>query len=327
MVTRSQKIRLGIFLAVSFVVLLAIIAIILAPRFLEVRDTYYVGFTDVSVTGLQEGSSVKYHGLTVGYISDIMIDPENLRRVILKLSLEHGIPIREDTEAVMSILGLTGLKMIELSGGSNEAKPLSPGSTIRAGRSLTDNITGKAEVISEKAEIVLNNLADLTGEGNQKRLLRFVDQFGSASQELSALIAKNKSSLQGIFDNGSEAARDFPEVLRSVRNTLERVEQLVQSDTLKKTMANLSQISESLKKAELVRTIQEANEALTHMNNLLQNADLTFTKGFSDLAYSIESLRESVDYINQFARMISEDPSVLMRGTEPRGVPDFKLEK
>jgi len=327
MVTRSQKIRLGTFFLVSAIVLLAIIAVIVAPRFLEVRDIYYVGFTNVSVTGLQEGGAVKYHGMTVGFISDIAIDPENVQRVILTLSLEHDVPIRKDTEAVMTFFGLTGLRLIELQGGSNEAESLEPGSNIRAGRSITDNITGKAEVIGEKAELVLNNMAELTSKENRQRLLDLAENFTNAAQELSGLLIENKGSISDMFKNGGNVVKDFQDVLSSTKSTMQWVAGLVESDTLQRVVTNMSEISESLKKAEFVRTIQEANEALDHMNNMLRNAEVTFSKGFSDLAYSIESLRESVDYINQFARMISEDPSVIMRGTEPRGIPDFLLEK
>jgi phospholipid/cholesterol/gamma-HCH transport system substrate-binding protein len=301
--------------------------VIVAPRFLEVRDVYYVGFTNVSVTGLQEGGAVKYHGLTVGYIKDISIDPENIQRVILTLSLDHGVPIREDTEAVMTFFGLTGLRLIELKGGSNEAKPLKSGGTIHAGRSITDNITGKAEVIGEKAELVLNNLAELTSHENQKTLVSLAENFTKAARDLSDVLTSNKGSINEMFENGGDVFRDLRDVLTSTKSAMQWIASLVESDTLQRVVNNMSEISESLRKAEFVRTIQEANEALDHMNNMLRNAEVTFSKGFSDLAYSIESLRESVDYINQFARMISEDPSVLMRGTEPRGVPDFQLEK
>ena len=38
-------------------------------------------------------------------------------------------------------------------------------------------------------------------------------------------------------------------------------------------------------------------------------------------------LKETTDYLNQFSRLISEDPSVLVRGAEPKGAPDFDLER
>jgi hypothetical protein len=63
------------------------------------------------------------------------------------------------------------------------------------------------------------------------------------------------------------------------------------------------------------------------MNGLLREVDVSFTKSRTDLMYTIESMRESIDYLNLFARTISEDPSVLVRGTKPENAPDFQLEK
>ena len=95
MVTRSQKIRLGIFVTISMLILLATLGIVTTRKFFEARDTYYVGYYDISVTGLQEGGSVKYQGINVGYVSRISIDPEDIRRVIVEVSLDKGTPIRK----------------------------------------------------------------------------------------------------------------------------------------------------------------------------------------------------------------------------------------
>ncbi|MFP4622443.1 MAG: ATP-binding cassette domain-containing protein [Bacteroidales bacterium] len=65
---------------------------------------------------------------------------------------------QKNAQAEITSVGLTGLKAIEIRGGSNEAENLKPGSYIQAGSSITREITGKAETIAQKAEKVLNNL-------------------------------------------------------------------------------------------------------------------------------------------------------------------------
>ena len=150
MITRSQKIRLGIFVAFSILAALITTVLIVAPKFMEQKDVYFIGYRDISVTGLQEGGPVKYHGLTVGNVEQISIDPEDVRRVIVEVTLDHGTPIKEDTYADITALGITGLMLIELRGGSNEAVTLKPGSFITAGKSFTEMITGQAEIYSRR---------------------------------------------------------------------------------------------------------------------------------------------------------------------------------
>lgn len=121
-----------------------------ARELFEKTDTYYVAFQDVSVSGMEVGSSVKYLGINVGTISDIEINPEDVTSILLELSLKSGTPIKEDSRAEIVSLGITGMKAIEIRGGSNEAKLLNPGSHIEPGESLTSKISGKADVIAEK---------------------------------------------------------------------------------------------------------------------------------------------------------------------------------
>ena len=69
------------------------------------------------------------------------------------------------------------------------------------------------------------------------------------------------------------------------------------------------------------------NTALEHTNNLLRDVEIIFSKSRTDLYFSIESMRESADYLAQFSRTISEDPSVLIRGARPQNAPDDLLER
>ena len=154
MKNQSRKIRLGIFIMVSSALLLFLIIFFTARELFEKTDTYYVAYQDKSVSGMEVGSPVKYLGINVGTISDIHIDPEDVTSVVVELSLDHGTPIKEDSQADIVSLGITGMKAIEIRGGSNETEVLKPGSYITPGSSLSSEISGKAEVIAEKVENV-----------------------------------------------------------------------------------------------------------------------------------------------------------------------------
>jgi ABC-type transporter Mla subunit MlaD len=72
--------------------------------------------------------------------------------------------------------------------------------------------------------------------------------------------------------------------------------------------------------------VNALNEALEHTNNVLADAEVIFSENRTDLSLSIESLRESAEHLARFSRLISEDPSVLLRGATPEHAPDDLLE-
>ena len=327
MISRSQKIRLGIFVIVAIFALLLTLILTIAPKFFEKRDTYFIGYRNVSVTGLQEGGPVKYHGLTVGYVKDIKIDPKDIRRVIVEISLDHDTPIKVDTYADITAMGITGLMLIELRSGSNESENLEIGGYIAPGRSFSELITGRAEIIAEKAEIMLNNINALTADDKQRKILVMMDNFSKAMDEVYRLLNSNNESLSRTLVKADTLAAEFLKLSQNANQTLGNLNGLLESDSVKTIVGNLAQITDAINEVEFANLVTEMNLALTHMNHVLKNVDSGLAQNRSDVITSIESMKESIEYLNEFSRMISEDPSVLVRGTKPANAPDFELEK
>lgn len=327
MVTRSQKIRLGIFVTFAVIALLTTLVIIIAPKILEERDVYKIGYRKVSLTGLTDGSAVKYQGLTVGFVSDISIDPVDIGRVIVDISLEKGTPIREDTEAEIAYLGITGLKLIELKSGTQDAKPLEPGSFITARLSVAEEITGKAEIIAEKTELMLNNLIAITSEENRDHLQNIAKNSANSLEQLNLILRKNDDAFNNTLSNVEQFSYHLEDLTISTKGILNKANEFAHSDTLKQVLSNMAALTDVLKEAEILRLFGEINITLEKINTMLMDVEATFSKSRTDLVFTIETLKESVEYLNQFSRMVSEDPSVVVRGTEPKDAPDFKLEK
>ncbi|MBN1480538.1 MCE family protein [candidate division KSB1 bacterium] len=327
MITRSQRIRLGIFVTLALGALVLSLIIIVAPKLLQDRDTYYIAYEDVSVTGLQEGSAVKYQGLQVGYVSDITIDPNNIRRVILQVSLDQGVPIKVDTRAEINFLGITGLKVIELRSGSNLAASLPPDSFIPSGRSLTEEITGKAEVLAEKAELVLNNLIKVTSDENAERVLTMIDTVAHSVELFNQFVKTNRIPFHQTLQNAEQFSGELDSLAFYVTSVLKSWDAFAKSDTLAQIVNNFAAVTDELKEAEVVRLFSEINQTLEQTNNMLKDVEISFAKSRTDLVYTIERLKETSDYLNQFSRLISEDPSIIVRGAEPKKAPDFDLER
>src|ERR1700692_1201086 len=71
-----------------------------------------------SVTGLGDGTLVRYNGIQVGRVSKVEFDPNNPKRVIVTLQINPELPIHSDSVASIASEGLTGGSYVEIDGGS-----------------------------------------------------------------------------------------------------------------------------------------------------------------------------------------------------------------
>ena len=139
MATKAQKVRLSIFLIISSSVLLLFFIVLAGNRLLKHMDIYYIIYEDISVTGLEPGAAVKFRGVQVGRVSGLAV--QDAASVRIEIEVERDTPIKKDTVAILTLVGITGLKFIELTGGSVGSEPLPVGSNITAGQSLFENIS------------------------------------------------------------------------------------------------------------------------------------------------------------------------------------------
>ena len=292
---------MGLFLIVSGGMLVILLIIITGTQLLEKRDYYTVRYRDTSVGGLEIGAQVKYRGVRVGRVEEIYIDPEEIEEIVVNLGLERGTPVKSDMQATIISLSLTGLKMIELEGGTSSASLLPPDSEIPAGESTFDMITGKAEAVSEKLELVLTNLVSLTGGENQQNMMTLISNTSDVLVEVHGILRDNRDPIKNTIANVEAAS--------------EGIRDLAMSEEIRRTFANLDTASTDIRDAQFGQAVVELRDGLQQIRTTFSHLDLTLLKGRHDLLTSLEILRESLDSFAEFSRMISEDPSLLLRGT------------
>ena len=111
---------------VGLFVLGGVLAIFIFTIWLTATDDskyqqYRIHFAE-SVSGLSNGSDVKFRGVKVGNVKSIIIDPKDSRLIEVDIQLLKSTPVKRDTKANLKLQGITGVVFIELSGG-NTAEP------------------------------------------------------------------------------------------------------------------------------------------------------------------------------------------------------------
>jgi len=191
----------------------------------------YLAVSDESVAGLSLSAPVKYNGVDVGKVREIRLDQDNPERVILLFAIERGTPIKEDTEAVLKIQGLTGIAYVELSGGARESPPLrasaqSPYPVIRTKPSLSARLENVLTTVLAKLDSTSASINALLGNENRAA-------FKSALADIAALsrtLAARKETLDaGIanaartFENGARVTAQIGPVIERMGPVIERM--------------------------------------------------------------------------------------------------------
>ncbi len=280
MATKSQKVKLGIFVTAFFVLFGGTLVVFAGMKVWEDKDEYKIYFSD-SVSGLELGAPVKLRGVRVGTVTDIAVDPDEIERVRVDVELRPETPMKVDSRATLQFQGITGLKFIEISDGTEDADPLPEGSVIPQGETALSRITGRADDISIKVEQVMNNLLDITREQNRRRIDSILNETDLALKNFNELseriVALSDGVLELINDNRGNIRRTLTSIegtSRSAEQTMQSVEGLVREvrSTMKgmqfeETMANLnetnSMVQERLLNVDFSGTLQRVTEKST----------------------------------------------------------------
>jgi ABC-type transporter Mla subunit MlaD len=290
MVSKSQKIRLGVFIIVALFFLFVLIGIIVGSKLFDKKDIYFIAYKDQSVSGMNVGSAVQYHGIRIGRIEDLNIDPDDVTTVIVEISVKAGTPIKTDVKAVMAAVGITGLKQIELVGGDPREKNLKPGSYIQPGESTLDMITDKAQDIATKVDEILRNIANIFDDRTQQNIQEAVANTNNSLKNLDLILDENREGLNESITNIARISSELANLLSTINNVTEQLD----LDQFNMTVSNI-------------------NTSVGDLTEAFNNINYTVLESQDDVIETIRLLKETMQNINEFSRMISENPSLLLK--------------
>ena len=320
MASRARKIRFGVFIFITTSLLVIMFALLVGKKLIEQRSHYYINYKGVSVSGLEIGSSVKYHGLTIGRVEDIIIDEDNINNIIVEIGVKKDIPIKEDVKAKLVSVGITGLKQIELTGGTSSADNVPPGGNIQPGQSYIENITGRAEVIANKTEYLINNLTNLTREANQERVTSLLLNLDTLTSNFNQILNTNKESINKTVANLELTSEKMVILTYTTIKTMASLNKFIESEEIANILKNTESFTDSLSSIRYAHFEQAGDSLLKNINNVINNLDrainnidLMVLQSRGDLVDAISTLEETSEILKEFARRIQEDPASLLR--------------
>ncbi|NCP40371.1 MAG: MCE family protein [Rhodoferax sp.] len=194
----------------SFVLLL--LTLLTATAVWLTRDTRamreYLLSGNVNVTGLQPQASVRYHGVPVGKVTAIGLDPDARAQVLVRIAVDDQAPITSSTFATLGVQGVTGLAFIALDDATPTSTALATGTEqparipLRAG--LMNRLTDQGERLLGQLEQSGQRLNALLSPENQRTLMTAVNNLGQAAADLQQLSAQARQSWPALAKSGQE---------------------------------------------------------------------------------------------------------------------------
>ena len=278
----------------AILVIASILLFIWGYSFLKGKDlfanykTFYVEYK--SVEGLATSAPVTLNGLVVGKVASITIN-ENDGSLMVELQLKTDFPISKSSVASIYEPGFIGGKQIAIIPNFNDKTLAVDGQRLQAGvkLGLTDKVGDQLAPLQEKLEKLLvstdklisglNNVLDDNGQEDLKtglaELSKTMEQFHKASKSVNSLLDENKTQINGIVTNFNKVSGEF------------------------------SQISSSLNKADLGKTVNNLNATLAKVDGIM--AELQAGKGSMGKLLKDDAFYENIKNTTKELELLLQD--------------------
>lgn len=308
MMTHEQKTRLGIFLTIATVIFLVVLGFFLVPKLREAGETYYINFRNTSVNGLLLGSAVRYQGVDIGKVTRIEVNHADLDSVFVYIKVQKGFPIKRDTTAVLALAGITGVRFIDLRGGTRDSVRLAAGGEIQMDRGLMDQV---GDIVTNVATAA-NSFNSLLSRENLDRINSFLEKAKKSSEMISQVLEAKRGKLESSFDNVAKASDEFASVTENLHKISANVSDMSEK-IVTHSEAAVDNIAKRFSAEEMGRLIQDLRTFLDTTSTSIKRIEGSLLSQQDDLKQAIRNLGDAMDNLSRLTRELSEDPTALIR--------------
>lgn len=221
---------------------------------------YFALFDNVG--GLQPSNAITLNGVQVGRVNSTALLQERGNMVLVELDINNNITLRQGVKAILTseLLGGSGIMLqMPTAGGT-----LPEGDTIASAKEA-----GIQALLQEKALPVLQNVDSLASSLN--KVVKQFDKTGLALNKLLATADQTASGVNAVVvANGASIAATMVS-LKALSASLVETEKSLKPimGSMQATMGNLQTTTDSLKALRLGQTLNQANRAITSLQQTL----------------------------------------------------------
>ena len=253
--------------------LAALLLFIWGFTFLKGRDLFlkekhfYAVYSEVS--GLVEGSSVQISGLKVGRIDEIYFHPDDASKVIVYFTVKNGIKIPKNSVARIFSSDLLGTRALEIKLG-NVDEYAEKDDTLRSEIqvSISEEVSLQMVPLKKKAEDLMLSIDSVMAVVqyifNENTRENIKNSFESISQTITNL-EQTSFSLDTLMSSERVKIANIFANIESISLNLRR-----NNYQITKVIENLSAITDSIVKADVVNVISNTNKAVSDVAQIVE---------------------------------------------------------
>ncbi|HEC1574963.1 TPA: MCE family protein [Campylobacter upsaliensis] len=196
---------------------------------------YYEIHTQESVAGLGLKAPVRLLGVEVGSVENISIYTKQNLGVNILIKVKKETPIKEDTFATLQLQGITGLKFIQLQGGSVNSKKLTSDNgypVIAFRESFLATIDRQGERIFSLIKTADDKSKKLLSDENLQNIAMLLKNLAQLSENLNANSKALSKNLNEASKNVALMAKEVELSAKNLRQTLQNVDESSRAFTL-----------------------------------------------------------------------------------------------
>ena len=270
--TQNFKVRLGLFILIGLIIFVIAIFFIGKQKNLF-NPVFKVTTSFYNISGLQVGNNVRFSGINVGIVDNIMIINDSTVQVDMLIRKNVQEFIKADSQASIGSSGIIGDRILTITQGSNEAPIVRDGQHLESKEPVeTDAIMASLSATAGNVEIITLELAEVMvninrGQGPLGRLIsdstiaenisQTIGNFKKSSAGLDETIETTKENVYAFMESLQQtaakteiASQQLGEIMvriNSGEGTLGTlIQDTVMAGNLNQTMINLKQSSQGL---------------------------------------------------------------------------------
>ena len=267
-------------------------------------EIYFQG----SVTGLNEGQTVRFLGVVVGRVVHILLDKRASNRVQVIADIDSSAPINDKTLASLTLQGVTGLLYIDLAQDRGDRPVMAPVPSeqypvIRSVQSDFDIFVSNLPELVTQASEVANRLNALLNDKNITAIAATIENVRRASDTL----PKTLKDAGQLVEEMRAAVRDVDSAAAGLRDVT-----VGAGPDIKLAIANVREVAEHLAStsASLDRFMAENKDNITRFTD----------QGLLELQQLIRDSRQAVLEFRELSRALKQNPSQIIYEPASRGV-------
>ena len=303
MENRSYALMTGFF-TVALLVAAVLIGLWLNRDSTKMRP--YEIVTTQTIPGLNPQATVRYRGLEVGRVDEIIFDPSVTGQILIRLSIEEGTPVTTTTFASLGYQGVTGIAFIQLDDDRTRSPLLAsdPGHVqripLRPG--LLDQLEKRGLAILEKTERITDGLNNILSTDNQAKLTGAIDNISKAAEAYGEIPNQLQPTLARL-----------PAITNKLDQTMGSVNSLAASAT--KTVDNYDRLATSLQAPG--GPVERASAAIDSLGGVTADLELHTLPHVVEMA---DEAKTSLRAVRRTVTGLGDRPQSILFGA-PRAEP------